>query len=385
MGLAVAYRALQRWPGVRVEVFEKEDAVGSHQSGHNSNVLHCGLYYKPGSLKARMAVEGIREMVAFCKQHGVPHEQCGKLVVAVDEGEVLRLRDLQAKGTANGLRGLRWLGREAMRELEPHVAGIAALHVPEEGITDFPSVCRALSAEIQRMGGVVHTRAPVTRLQWRDSQWTLCAGTHEARAQFLFNCAGLHCDRVLAMAGERRQTRIVPFRGEYFELNQDGAKLVNHLIYPTPDPRFPFLGVHFTRMIGGGVEAGPNAVLAMKREGYRKRDISLTDLADVLSYGGFWRFLARYPRMSAYEFYRSLRPREFLRSLQRLVPALEQRHLRPGGAGVRAQALSPDGSLIQDFDFLLRPYALHLINAPSPGATASLAIAKHLLAAVESR
>ncbi|MCU0226200.1 MAG: L-2-hydroxyglutarate oxidase [Bryobacterales bacterium] len=383
IGLALACRALERWPGMRVEVLEKEGRVGAHQSGHNSNVLHCGLYYKPGSLKAKLAVEGIRQMVEFCQQESVPYQQCGKLVVAVDDSEAPRLRELEARGKANGLTGLRWLSGEAMREVEPHVRGVAALHVPEEGITDYPAVCRAMQARIQRLGGAVRTGFAVTGLRTQDGQWTLAGSNQECRAGFLFNCAGLHCDRVLALAGEARHTRIVPFRGEYFELSPEGAQLVKHLIYPTPDPRFPFLGVHFTRMIQGGVEAGPNAVLAARREGYRHRDISPRDLADIFTYGGFWRFLARYPRMSAFELYRSLRPAVFLRSLQRLVPALERQHLRPGNAGVRAQALSPDGTLVQDFQYVQRADALHLMNAPSPGATASLAIAGHLLDVVQ--
>ncbi|MCW5966218.1 MAG: L-2-hydroxyglutarate oxidase [Bryobacterales bacterium] len=385
VGLALAYRALDEWPGARIAVFEKETEVGQHQSGHNSNVLHCGLYYKPGSLKAQLAVEGIRAMVLFCQQHGVPYDRCGKLVVAVGENEVPRLRELEGRGKTNGLQGLRWLGPEAMREVEPYVRGVAALHVPEEGITDFPSVCRAMAASIRSRGGEVHTSAEVSSLTWRDGQWRLRASDREHSANFLFNCAGLHCDRVAALAGERRQTRIVPFRGEYYELNAEGAQLVKNLIYPVPDPRFPFLGVHFTRMIHGGVEAGPNAVLATAREGYSRRDVSLRDFADVISFSGFWRFLAKYPRMSAYEIYRSLSPAAFLHSLQRLVPALRREHLRPGGAGVRAQALTRTGALVQDFDYIQRPNALHLINAPSPGATASLAIARHLLRVVSGR
>jgi (S)-2-hydroxyglutarate dehydrogenase len=382
VGLAVALRSQEMWPDAAVSVFEKEAAVGQHQSGHNSNVLHCGLYYKPGSLKARLAVRGIRQMIAFCQQHGIPYEQCGKLVVAVTEDEVPRLRDLESRGTANGLQGLRWLGPDEMREVEPNVAGVAALHVPEEGITDFALVCEAMAAAIRGRGGEVHLHAPVSSLQLREGQWRLRAGDGAHQADYLFNCAGLHCDRILAAAGLRRRTRIVPFRGEYFELRGEGAQLVRNLIYPVPDPRFPFLGVHFTRMIRGGVEAGPNAVLASAREGYTRGDVSFRDVADVLGYGGFWRFLARYPRMSAYELYRSLSRRAFCRSLQRLVPAVEPHHLQPGGAGVRAQALAPDGTLVQDFEYVQTAQSLHLLNAPSPAATASLAIAEHLLQTV---
>jgi len=383
IGLALAHKLTLAYPGARVVVFEKEAEVCRHQSGHNSGVLHSGLYYKPGSLKAKLAVSGIRQMKDFCQEHGVPHEECGKLVVACSEDELPRLRDLLDRGTKNGLQGLRWLGPEETREIEPHVAGIASVRVPQEGIVDYEQVCKALQRLIEAAGGAVFTSSPVAALKQDGAGWRVCAGEREERADFLFNCAGLHCDRVLAMAGEKRRTRIVPFRGEYYMLNEEGRKLVQHLIYPVPDPRFPFLGVHFTRMIRGGVEAGPNAVLALAREGYRKTDVRLADLADVLTFIGFWRFLVRYPSMCTYEFYRSLSMSEFCRSLQRLVPEVQKRHLSPGGAGIRAQALTPEGIPVQDFEFVLRPNALHLINAPSPGATAALAIADYLIEQIE--
>jgi L-2-hydroxyglutarate oxidase len=318
-------------------------------------------------------------MVDFCRQLSIPHEICGKLVVACSAEEIPRLRELLDRGTRNGLKGLRWLERDQMREIEPHAGGLAAVHVPEEGIVDYPAVCRTLKTEIESRGGRVLTGCPVRGLQPSGSEWVIAADCTEQKASFLFNCAGLQCDLVMAMAGEPRRSRIVPFRGEYYELNERGRLLVRNLIYPVPDPKFPFLGVHFTRMIHGGVEAGPNAVLAFAREGYRKRDISPRDLADVFGYSGFWRFLMRYPRMCAYELHRSFSRREFCRSLQRLVPELELTHLSEGGSGIRAQALSPDGTLVQDFEYVLRPNALHLMNAPSPGATASLAIAGYLL------
>lgn len=384
IGLAVALRCLETWPATPVTVYEKESGVARHQSGRNSNVLHCGLYYKPGSLKAKLAVSGIRQMVEFCRRHEVPHELCGKLVVAVTEDEIPRLRDLEARGAANGVGGLRWLGPEEMREVEPNVRGVAALRVPEEGITHYPSVCEAMAREIRRRGGEVLLRAEVSGLRFADGQWRFQAGEHEASARFLFNCAGLYCDRILAESGETRASRIVPFRGEYFVLSKEGAGLVKNLIYPVPDPKFPFLGVHFTRMIKGGVEAGPNAVLAAAREGYSFSDFSARDFADALGYSGLWRFLARYPGMAAYEVYRSLSRRAFCRSLQRLVPAIEEAHLGERAAGVRAQALSPGGTLVQDFDYVLRPNALHLINAPSPGATASLSIAQYLVGLIET-
>jgi L-2-hydroxyglutarate oxidase len=379
IGLAVGYKLLRCQPGASVTVFEKETEVGRHQSGRNSGVLHAGLYYKPGSLKATLATDGIRQMVDFCQHGSIPHEICGKLVVACSEEEIPRLRELLDRGTRNGLKGLKWMGRDQMREIEPHAAGVAAVHVPEEGIVDYPAVCRRLKSEIEARGGRVLTGAPVRALRAAESGWVISAGTAEEKAGFLFNCAGLHCDLVMALAGEQRRTRIVPFRGEYYELNERGSSLVRNLIYPVPDPKFPFLGVHFTRMIRGGVEAGPNAVLALAREGYRKKDFSFSDLADVFTYSGFWRFLARYPAMCAYEMRRSFSRAEFCRSLQRLVPDIELAHLSEGESGIRAQALSPDGTLVQDFEYVLRRNVLHLINAPSPGATASLAIADHLL------
>ena len=379
IGLAVAHKLGAAYPGASVAVFEKEPGVCRHQSGHNSGVLHAGLYYKPGSLKARLAVSGIRQMKAFCRENSVAHEECGKVVVACAQDEIPRLRDLIERGTQNGLQGLRWLGPEEVREIEPHVAGVAALRVPEEGIVDYLQVCETLKSLIERRGGVVHTGYEVRGLRRNGSGWIVEGTGPERRAGFIFNCAGLYCDRVLAAAGEARRTRIVPFRGEYYVLNAHGQKLVRHLIYPVPEPRFPFLGVHFTRMIHGGVEAGPNAVLAFAREGYRKTDFNLADMADVFGFPGFWRFLARYPSMATYELWRSLSMSEFCRSLQRLVPEVRKEHLSPGGAGIRAQALTPEGTPVQDFEIVLRSNALHLINAPSPGATASLAIADYLL------
>jgi L-2-hydroxyglutarate oxidase LhgO len=375
IGLAVAHRLTGRFPRARVLLFEKELEVGKHQSGHNSGVLHAGLYYKPGSLKARLAVTGIRQMRAFCERHAIPHEMCGKLVVACSQEETVRLRDLYDRGQRNGLHGLTWLVPEQMREFEPHVAGVAAVRVPEEGIVDYPAVCRTLQMLIVESGGEVLTGTEVTDLRRTRVGWAI--NGHEVN--FLVNAAGLHCDRVLALTGINRSVRIVPFRGEYYQLTDEGRSFVNNLVYPVPDPRFPFLGVHFTRMIHGGVEAGPNAVLATAREGYRYSDFSLRDTIDIFCYGGFWRFLARYPSMTFFELRRSLSRSEFCRSLQRLIPAVQERHLAPGGAGVRAQALAHDGTLVQDFEIVRGDNALHLINAPSPGATASLAIADYLI------
>ncbi len=374
VGLATAYRLAERRSDAAITLLEKESGFGRHQTGHNSGVLHCGLYYKPGTLKARLAVEGIRQMVAFCQENSVPHEICGKLVVAADESEVGRMHALFDRGTANGLEGLRKLSAAEMREIEPHVGGVAALRVPQEGIVDYPAVCDALVHHLHQRG--VHTvaSARVTKLGARGSGWLVqsTAGDHEA--DYVINCAGLHCDRVLAASGERRETRIVPFRGEYYKLKPARQSLVRHLIYPVPDPAFPFLGVHFTRLIHGGIEAGPNAVLAFAREGYKKTDINLADLADALTYAGLWRFLRHYPSMAWFELKRSFSRRLFCRSLQRLVPEIQPADLDTGGSGVRAQAITQAGEIEQDFCLVQRVNALHVLSAPSPAATASLAI-----------
>jgi (S)-2-hydroxyglutarate dehydrogenase len=379
VGLATACRLSERFPGARVTVLEKENVVGYHQTGHNSGVLHCGLYYKPGSAKARLAVTGIREMVAFCQENDIPHEICGKLVVAADQTEVARLRDLHERGRANGLEGLQWLGPEEMREIEPHVGGVAALRVPQEGIVDYKAVCAAMVRQLTARGAKVATGARVTRLRADGAAWVAETPIGEFPADFVINCAGLHCDRVAELAGERREVRIVPFRGEYYGIRPERQHLVRNLIYPVPDPRFPFLGVHFTRLIHGGIEAGPNAVLAFAREGYKKTDFNPADLFDALSYGGFWRFLKKYPSMAWYELRRSFSRELFCESLRRLVPEIQPSDLAPGGSGVRAQAIAPEGDPVQDFRFIPRKNALHVLNAPSPGATASLAIGAEIV------
>ena len=374
VGLATAWRLQTAQPGNRVCLLEKEPEVGSHQSGHNSGVLHCGLYYKPGSTKAILAVQGIRQMVEFCEEANIAHEVCGKLVVACDDAELARLHKLEDRGRQNGLAGIEFLGREAMLEREPNVGGIAALRVPQEGIVDYPAVCLELKRRIIANGGDVQTGARVTRLEQRGGEWIAATPKGDFTGRYLVNCAGLHCDRVAGLAGEKRETRIVPFRGEYHKLVEASEGLVRHLIYPVPDPQFPFLGVHFTRLIHGGTEAGPNAVLAFAREGYRKTDVNLFDLWDAVSYPGLWRFVARYPRMTALELWQSFSRRRFCQALQKLVPNIRVTDIEPGGAGVRAQAMSREGDLIQDFCLVQRPAALHVLNAPSPAATASLAI-----------
>jgi (S)-2-hydroxyglutarate dehydrogenase len=378
VGLATAHQLLQRFPSTRLLLFEKESGTGRHQTGHNSGVLHCGLYYKPGSVKARLAVQGIRRMTEFCAEHAVPHEVCGKVVAATEQEEIPRLHALYERGKANGLQGLELLGPEQIREIEPHAAGLAGLRVPQEGIVDYPAVADVMVRQIQNRGGDVHFSSEVRHLEKRKG-WRVQTASGDYEADFLINCAGLHCDRVSRMAGNHDPARIVPFRGEYYHLRPERQHLVRNLIYPVPDPKFPFLGVHFTRMIHGGVEAGPNAVLAFAREGYRRTDFSFRDMVDMLTYRGFWRFFLRYPVMCWEEFRRSCSKQLFCRSLQRLVPEIQLDDLDHGGAGVRAQALTPAGELVQDFYFVRQAGALHVLNAPSPAATAALSIADDVL------
>jgi L-2-hydroxyglutarate oxidase LhgO len=378
IGLATALRLAQKLPDAALTVLEKEAGVGQHQSGHNSGVLHCGLYYKPGSLKAKLAVTGIRQMIAFCQEHGIPHEVCGKLVVAATPDEVPRLNDLFERGQQNGLAGLQKLNASQMREIEPHTGGVAAIHVPEEGIADYPAVCKTMVRCLAAGGAKVVTAAPVTGLRRISAQWIAQTPAGDFESDYIVNCAGLQCDRVCSLAGDQPDLQIVPFRGEYYTLKPERRHLVRNLIYPVPDPRFPFLGVHFTRMIHGGVEAGPNAVLAFAREGYKKSDFLARDFIGTLAYPGFWRFFQKYPRVCFDELRRSFSKELFCKSLNALVPEVRPEDLAPGGAGVRAQAIGTGGEILQDFRFVKSDRALHVLNAPSPGATASLAIGQEI-------
>ena len=379
VGLAVARELLAQNVGGSVTLIEKESSLGRHQSSHNSGVLHSGLHYKPGSLKARLAVSGIRLMTEFCQTHGISHEICGKVVVATAESEIPALDVLENRGRRNGLRDLRRLDPAALREIEPAAVGVAALQVPEEGIVDYPAVCAALGADIQARGGVVRLNSRVIGLDLRGDEWRCETNNGTVTADYLINCAGMFSDRVAQLAGVDRTVKIVPFRGEYFLLKESAQRLVRNLIYPVPDARFPFLGRHFTRMIGGGVEAGPNAVLALSREGYSWRNFSWRDTTDAMGFPGLWRFFKNYPSLCGGEIAQSLSRRLACRNLQKMVPDLSPEDLLPGGAGVRAQAMHRDGTLIQDFWIEERAGALHILNAPSPAATASLAIARHVV------
>jgi L-2-hydroxyglutarate oxidase len=385
VGLATAHRLLERIPDAHIVLLEKEAALARHQSSHNSGVLHCGLYYKPGSRRARLAVRGVRQMVEFCRENSIAHEVCGKVVVATSEDEAARLKGLFERGTENGLRGLRLLSTEQMREIEPHVAGLGGIHVPEEGIADYARVCEVLAEKNRARGVEIVTNAKVSAIRREAAGWRVIHSAGETPCDWIVTCAGLHSDRVAALTGRKRAVRIVPFRGEYYEIKPERRFLVRNLIYPVPDPRFPFLGVHFTRKIHGGIEAGPNAVLALAREGYTKSAVKFADAADALLFPGFWRFLGRYARPSWDELRRSFSKDLFCRTLQRLVPEIRLEDLAPGGAGVRAQAMTPQGSLVDDFHFVEGEREIHVVNAPSPGATSSLAIGEEIAEMLASR
>ena len=374
VGLATAFRLLEAKPNSKVLLLEKESKLAAHQTGNNSGVLHAGLYYKPGSEKARCAVQGLQQMLAFCREHGIAHDQCGKIVVATEQNELERLENLWKRGNENGLQGLRKLNPAQIKEIEPHAAGLAAIHVPQEGIVDYPAVCEKLGELIRKAGGEIKLNRRALKIISVGSDKIVQTNAGEFRAKLVITCGGLHADRAVKMSGQKPTAKIVPFRGEYYVIKKERQHLVRHLIYPVPDPKFPFLGVHFTRLIHGGIEAGPNAVLAFAREGYKWTDVDLRDLAESLCFPGLWKFLAKYPSLCGYEIWRSLSRAEFTRSLQKLVPEIRAEDIEPGGAGVRAQAMTTDGKLIEDFHFEEAPGILHVVNAPSPAATASLAI-----------
>jgi L-2-hydroxyglutarate oxidase len=385
VGLAVALGITQRFPRLRLLLLEKEARVGQHQSNHNSGVIHSGIYYKPGSLKAKLCVEGAREMVEFCRSHDLPYEICGKVIVATHEQELPRLEELRRRGEANGLTGLRLIGPEELREIEPHASGLQALVVPSTGITDYLKVCEKYADLISAQGGAIFTSNTVIGIKSCGTEIVVETQRDTFSAGFLINCAGLFSDRISRMAGDDPGVMIVPFRGEYYDLIPERSFLVRALIYPVPDPQFPFLGVHFTRRISGSVDAGPNAVLAFRREGYRRSDFSLRDLASSLAFPGFWRMAKTNWRSGLYEFHRSFSKAEFVRALQRLLPEVRERDLVPGGSGVRAQALGRDGMLIDDFRFVPSARMLHVLNVPSPAATASLVIGRVIVRVAEER
>jgi (S)-2-hydroxyglutarate dehydrogenase len=377
VGLATALNLLEKFPRGRLMLLEKEPALCSHQSGRNSGVIHSGIYYKPGSFKAEFCRAGNQSMVEFCRQYDIPNEICGKLIVATHESELLGLKKLFERGVANGIAPQK-IYREQLREIEPHVNGIAAIRIPSAGITNYRRVCEKLAELIRARGGEIrlYTRVRRIRPTSRGHCVETTAGDFETR--FLVNCTGLHSDRVTCEAGAQVQAKIIPFRGEYYELKPEKRSLVKGLVYPVPNPSLPFLGVHCTRMIDGSVHLGPNAVLAFKREGYGKTDFSLRDMVETFTYGGFWKLARKHAGEGFREMARSLSKAAFVRSVQRLVPEITQDDVVPCAAGVRAQALAPDGSLVDDFLLVHAPNAIHVCNAPSPAATASLEIGRHI-------
>lgn len=378
VGLATALEASRRFPRLCIAVLDKEDRVGAHQTGHNSGVIHSGLYYRPGSLKAKLCVEGARRMVEFCREHGIAHEICGKLVVATSENELPALEALYRRGQANGVAGVQQIGPERLQEFEPHAAGIRALHVASTGIVDYKEVARKYAELIAAAGGKILLAAGVVGIR-RAAETVVETRAGAFRAKLVVNCAGLYSDRIALMAGDEPGVRIVPFRGEYYELAHDRRGLVKNLIYPVPDPAMPFLGVHFTRRVDGSVEAGPNAVLAFRREGYRKTDFNAGELTSTLTFPGFWKMARRFWRSGAHEYYRSYSKAVFTRALQKLVPDIREQDLAPGGSGVRAQAVDRNGKLIDDFHIVPSRGMVHVLNVPSPAATASLAIAHEIV------
>lgn len=384
VGLATAWALNSRFPQWRMAVVEKEAGVAQHQTGHNSGVLHAGIYYKPGSLKAQLCRRGRTAMIAFCTQEGIPFELCGKVIVAVDQAERERLEALYRRGVANGV-SCELAGRERLAELEPHAAGVAAIVVHDTCIVDFKQVCARLAQRLVEHGQTILTGAAVRTLVETADGVHVAGNGLDVWARLVVNCAGLHADRVAALAGSPPSTQIIPFRGEYYTLKPAQQHLCRNLIYPVPDPQFPFLGVHFTRSIDGTVECGPNAVLAFAREGYRKTDLNLRDLAQTMTYPGFVRLASRHWRMGLGEMWRSWNKAAFVTALQRLLPEIRAEHLEAAPAGVRAQAVTPAGNLVDDFAFAETARIVHVLNAPSPAATASLSIGAFIADKVAER
>jgi L-2-hydroxyglutarate oxidase len=366
--------SLQKDEKLSVILIEAENKFAPHQTGNNSGVIHSGLYYKPGSLKAKNCIEGRKLMYKFCEEYNILHERCGKIVVAIHDHEIPILHELEKRGIENGLIGLKRISKEEIKEYEPHADGILGLYVPETGIVDYSRVTEKYVEIIQGYGGKVLTSTKFLNLVSKNGEMILETNQGEIKTRILVNCAGLQSDRVALKCGIKPNLQIIPFRGEYFNLVKEKEQLINHLIYPVPDPKFPFLGVHFTRMIKGGVEAGPNAVLAFKREGYKKFDFSIEDVLQMIFYRGFWQMAAKHYKMGIKEFYRSFNKNEFVSALQKLIPEIKGADIYPGGAGVRAQALEPDGKLVDDFRIIEAENMVHVLNAPSPAATASISI-----------
>lgn len=384
IGTATAL-SLQNNSNLRILLIEAEKELAHHQTGNNSGVIHSGLYYKPGSLKAKNCMDGRELLYQFCYENEISFKKCGKIVVATNKAELKPLDELYKRGVANGLTGIKKLTAEEIKNYEPHSSGIAGLFVPQTGIVDYSIVTNKYAQLFLDSGGSIETNCEFLSQKNSSDELIVLTNKGELKTKFLVNCGGLYCDRIAKLCGVNPGLQIVPFRGEYYKLKKEKEYLVNNLIYPVPDPRFPFLGVHFTRMIKGGVEAGPNAVLAFKREGYSKKDFSFADISKLISYPGFWKMASRYYKMGFEEFYRSFNKKAFVKALQKLIPSIQEDDIEPGGAGVRAQALEPDGKLVDDFRIIEAQKMVHVLNAPSPAATASLSIGKTIAEIVKKK
>jgi len=384
VGTATALKLLER-KDYSVLILEAEKNLATHQTGNNSGVIHSGLYYKPGSLKALNCAEGREMMYRFCEEHNIRHERCGKIVVATSENELPALSTLEERGKANGLTGIKRLDKNQLKDYEPHVSGIAGLFIPQTGIVDYKDVVNKYAGLITKKGGIIETNSRVNVVETFGSEIVLITENDEFKTKLLVNCAGLQSDRVAKLCGVKPNLKIIPFRGEYYKLKKEKEYLVKNLIYPVPDPNYPFLGVHFTRMIKGGVEAGPNAVLAFKREGYKKTDFSFRDILEMKFYPGFWKMAMKHYKMGIGEFRRSFSKKLFVESLQKLIPEVQYDDVYPEGAGVRAQALEPDGKLVDDFRIVEAKHMIHVLNAPSPAATASLSIGEKIASMIEKK
>lgn len=376
VGLASAYHILKQQPHAKLALLEKESAVAAHQTGHNSGVIHSGIYYKPGSLKAQNCIDGYNMMVDFCAEHGIKFDLCGKLIVAVNDSELPELEKLYNRGHENGLTKISYVSKEQIADYEPHLNGVKAIHVPYTGIIDYTEVCEKLAELVTQMGGEIYLNHKAEDIIVEQDYTQIVTPFKIFTTSTFVNCAGLYCDKVAELAGEKIDTKIIPFRGEYFMLKPEKRYLVKNLIYPVPDPNFPFLGVHFTRMIHGDIEAGPNAVFAFKREGYLKSDVDLEEMFESLAWPGFQKVAAKYWKTGIGEFYRSFSKTAFTKALQRLIPEVQEDDLIPAESGVRAQACDRSGGLLDDFKIIQRANAIHVLNAPSPAATSSLSIGK---------
>lgn len=383
VGLSSAYKLAKAYPSADILVLDKEDHVAAHQTGNNSGVIHSGIYYEPNSYRAKNCIDGRHQLVSFCKQHNVDFDICGKVIVATDESELGRLNRIYETGQINEIEGIKLIGKQELDQIEPHTAGIKAIHVPCTGIVDFSGMCEKLKKLLGEMGNRVVLGQEVTAIDPASKETKITTETATFSSRYLITCAGLQSDLVAKMAGIQPDIQIVPFRGEYYQLTPEAEHLVNGLIYPVPDPEFPFLGVHFTSMALGGVECGPNAVFSFKREGYGKLSFNLQETIETINYSGFWNLATQHWRMGLEEYYRSLSKSAFVENLQNLVPSITRDQLEPAGSGVRAMALKPNGDILDDFHFEITENAIHVLNAPSPAATAGLAIGDEIVKRVK--